>query len=520
MTDSADIAAACAEVAADHGVTLAFGVPGGGPNLELIDALMRRGVRFVLAHSETGAAIMAAAHGHLSGTPGLAIATRGPGVTAAANGVAQATLDRSPLLFLTDTVRSADRERVGHQRFDQVAAMAPLTKASGVLGHQDPSGTVAEAIELAMAAPEGAVHLEVDPSAAGHVTAGRQATGPSDAVDQVKRSIVGAVRPLIIVGSGALRHLRSVRAFIEDSGCPVLTTYQATGVLGPDHPQYGGIFTNGASERLLLEQADLIISIGLDAVEPIPAAWNYDMPVVMVSDWWPGRYIPSARTVVGSVEETLAAIPPLSHTWPARSAEQARRGVQADLRRADSGFGPIALVEAVASAMPDQAIATVDAGAHFLAVMPFWPAHEPDEVLISNGLATMGFAVPAAIGAALARPGRPVVAFVGDGGLGMTLAELESIVRLDLPVTVVVFNDNRLSLIAIKQGAAGGGPGAVDYAPIDFSAVARGMGMPASVATSVAEVRHLLSAMAPGPSLVDARIDPGAYPELIRITRG
>ena len=182
----------------------------------------------------------------------------------------------------------------------------------------------------------------------------------------------------------------------------------------------------------------------------------------------------------------------------------------------------------------------MDAGAHMLVAMPMWSVEDPDRVLISNGLATMGFALPAAIGAAFARPGEPVVCLVGDGGIGMVLAELETLARCRIDVTVVVFNDATLSLIKLKQGAGQGGEPAVGYAPIDFAAVAEGMGVPAAVVTTPAELGELLLRVGSGtegdrdrgrsaggrpwpgrgPRLIDARVDPSGYPEVLRIIRG
>jgi acetolactate synthase I/II/III large subunit len=141
-------------------------------------------------------------------------------------------------------------------------------------------------------------------------------------------------------------------------------------------------------------------------------------------------------------------------------------------------------------------------------------------VLISNGLATMGFALPAAIGAALAHPGRRVACFVGDGGLGMVLAELETLARLRLDVTVVVFDDATLTLIRLKQQQAQGGAGAVGYGPVDFAGAATALGVPGTVADDVDGLRRALAAPGRGPRLVDARIDPAAYPHVIRAIRG
>jgi acetolactate synthase-1/2/3 large subunit len=175
-------------------------------------------------------------------------------------------------------------------------------------------------------------------------------------------------------------------------------------------------------------------------------------------------------------------------------------------------------VVATAAAAAPQATVTVDAGAHFLYAVPGWPAQRPHGLLVSNGLATMGFALPAGIGAALARPTEPVVAFTGDGGLAICMGELETVARLGLDVTVVVFDDAALSLIAIKQGPAHGGDGAVRFAPVDHAAVARGFGLAAHRVETPAQLAAALAE--PGPKLVSAAVDPAVYSHAIHVTRG
>ena len=172
---------------------------------------------------------------------------------------------------------------------------------------------------------------------------------------------------------------------------------------------------------------------------------------------------------------------------------------------------------------PPEAIATVDSGAHMLAVMPLWPADEPRRLLISSGLATMGYALPAAIAAALHAPDAPVIAFTGDGGLGMTLMELETAVRHRLRVIVVVFNDSALSLIKIKQSATGqGGAGAASYGRTSFAIAAAAMRVAAASVTDPEELAAALAAALTrdGPTLIDARVDPAGYPALLDLTRG
>ena len=249
-------------------------------------------------------------------------------------------------------------------------------------------------------------------------------------------------------------------------GAPVLSTYQAAGLVDTDGPLGAGLFTNGVLERPVLDAADLIITVGLDLVEPIPAPWTQAAPVVRLSSVIQlDDYLPATIDVVGPLAETARTVLQPNHSWADGEATALCSQARDCIRHAESSdtFGPVQLVETAIAALPDTITTTVDAGAHFLAVMPLWPVSEPFRLLISNGLATMAFAVPAAIGAAIARPGEPVLAFTGDGGMSMTMAELETIARLQLPITVVVFNDATLSLIRIKQTPEHGGDRAVAY---------------------------------------------------------
>lgn len=272
----------------------------------------------------------------------------------------------------------------------------------------------------------------------------------------------------------------------------------------------------------MLEAADLVITIGLDPVEPIPAPWALDCPVIRISTTAEtDPYLPCSVDVVGDIASSVETICSGAGEWEPDAGERFRTASRDRLRPDPSGtFGPIELVDAAIASRPDDLTVTVDAGAHFLAIMPLWPVARPQRLLISNGLATMGFAVPAAIGAAIARPDEPVLALTGDGGMSMVLGELETIARLDLPITIVVFDDARLSLIEIKQTDAHGGSDAVRYSPVDYAAMASAAGLAGS---SVTSAEALTAALADGwnqPRLIAAQIDPSAYPHLIATTRG
>ncbi|HEY7627580.1 MAG TPA: thiamine pyrophosphate-dependent enzyme, partial [Ilumatobacteraceae bacterium] len=405
--------------------------------------------------------------------------------------------------------------------------LGALSKWSGALANTpDASGVVRAALDLAAARPAGAVHLDYDPPGRGGEVPVLPDSPPTADDSQIERAafmVSNASKPVAIVGLESVAAASGVMATLERLGCPILTTYQALGVVAEGHPQQAGLFTSGVIESALIEQCDLVLAVGLDQVEPMPFRWRYDVPVVSVSERPAcSTLVPITVEVIGPLVAMLDRVVGSSvSAWPTGSGAAALAAARETLAATSSGtFGPLELARRVAAKAPADAIATVDAGAHFLAIMPFWPAATPLQLLISNGLATMGFALPAAIGAALARPARPIVCLVGDGGLAMTLAELETVARLSLPVTVVVFDDAALSLIEVKQKPGQGGHDAVRFGPIDYAGVARAMGLDAAVATTGSELSRLLDGGSDRPRLIDARIDPATYPRLITATRG
>ncbi|MGE5286179.1 MAG: thiamine pyrophosphate-binding protein [Micromonosporaceae bacterium] len=540
-------AAAIAGALSEAGTRLLFGLPGGGPNLDVVGAACDRGIRFVLAHGETAATIMAATYADLTGTPGAVVVTRGPGLASAVNGIAHAALDHLPLVVIADTVSSHDRERISHQRLDQATlgrsvAKAAVTVAGGRTGdaEQAPDGaeqTAGLAVRLALTPPAGPVVVNVDGAPRGLGPAG---TGDGDAVRACPRrddlapltaALAKAKRPVMLLGPGALPHTSAVRAAIAGSGIPVLHTYRVRGIVPDSWPEAAGLLTGGTMESPLLSAADLIVGLGVDPVELIPAPWDYSAPTLLVTEDPPG----SAAYFTGGAELAAplpAAIEILAshragNTWPPDTGRRAKTAVIRELSRTfatgSKRLTPHDVVTVVRAHTPAETIATVDAGAHMLVAMPLWPVEEPRRLLISSGLATMGYALPAAIAAALCAPGRPVVAFTGDGGLGMALMEIETAVRLRLPIVVVVFNDAALSLIKIKQRPYGqGGAEAVGYCRTSFAGVATAMGAAGVCVTGTAELTAAITAALgrEGPTLIDAHVDPGAYPAVMDLTRG
>lgn len=500
-----------------RGCTHVFGVPGGGPNLELIGELERNGIEFVLAHGESGAAMMASAHGLTTGTLSAVVVTRGPGVSSVVNGAAQATLDRAPLVVITDTVPMSQRERVAHQRFDQRAVLRPVTLRTARIGDDVTAEEMVDLLSCVDGGRSGAVHLDLDAGASTDIDPPRSVDQPmtAAAADVVRVRLEGSEHPVVITGIHAPDNLSGP---LESFGAPVLTTYQGAGALAEGHPLLAGMFTNAEPERQLLVDADMVVLIGFDDVEPMPGPWPGTAEVVAIDPVPTShRFAPVSWAYVGEPADVLPERRP-SHS----GAREHLRSVRARLSDAARPLGPIELVRSAAEVWPDDGMVTVDAGAHFLAVLPFWPVTRRRQLLISNGLATMGYALPAAIGASLASPDRSVLSLTGDGGLQMMLAELETLQRLQLPVCVTVFNDSELTLIKLKQRDGQGDQRAIRYGASNFAAIAEGFGMLATVVDNAENLheafRSALDARAP--YLIDVRIDPTEYRHIMAVSRG
>jgi len=527
------------------GVQRIFGVPGGGSNLELLEAARAAGLPFVLCHQESAACIMAAVTGELTGTPGAALSTLGPGVSASATGLAHAFLDRSPLIYLSDRHPGAALDFATHQAFDHAAFLAPVVKGSVVVTADSASHWIAHAAQLALKEPRGPVHLDLPadvasrpavPFAASITSAPLPQPSQAD-LDGAAAMIRRAKRPVVLVGlqcrGGDAKWLR---AFAEALPAPVLATYKAKGALPDPHPLALGIFTGGALEEPVVGRADLIIAFGLDTVELIPRRWSYTAPVLSLarspSDAperrvaGSGAYFAPALELVGDLGLVLEELAPRLREhhadWDVAEVDRLRRERQRALEIQVPGLAPHRIVQIAREYTPAGTIATADAGAHMFQAAEYWYAVAPGEFLISNGLATMGFALPAAVAAQLVHPERRVLCLTGDGGFMMVASELETVARLRLPITIIVFDDAALSLIEVKQEQKGYAGASMGYTGPDLVALARSFGVAARAATDEAGFRSALTAAQgePGPTLIDARIDPSGYRTMLEIVRG
>ena len=520
-----------------RGTRFAFGVPGGGVSLDLLAAAQSAGMRTVITAREDAAAMMAGVAGRLADAPGLAFSTKGPGLASATNGLASALLDRMPLLFVAENFDAAELAYLSHQVFDQAALAAGLFgDVAGGKAHvlQASAQAVAPALDMLVTAPEGPSLLLADPklmtNPVGNLESSSIASSQINAaaIERACGLIRKARRPVLVAGLEATKSViaAEVRNLATALGAPALVTYMAKGVVPDAHPNFAGIFTGGAIEQSTVGAADLIILAGLDPVELIRKPWPYDAPVVdLCAHAHSPHYFEPAARVQGDLAAMLATIAGEVSGCDWRDTEIAhqRKTFHTGMTMTgDDGLTAEAVVQEVGQAFEFKPRLTVDAGAHMFSSCAFWQARDPLDVLISNGLASMGFSLPAAIAAALHDPERGAVAMTGDGGLLMCLGELKTAAAMDANLTVVVFNDARLSLIDIKREERQMGDLGLSWEAPDFAEVARGFGFTAWRADDLDTLRTSTRAAAAtsGPCLIDARIDASGYRSQLRTLRG
>jgi acetolactate synthase-1/2/3 large subunit len=521
---------------ADEGVRFIFGVPGGECNLDVIAAAEKQGLRFILTRTETSAAMMACVASEISGAPGVAMTTRGPGLAAASNGVAYADLDRAAMLLIADGYED-DQGYISHQRIDQTAILAPMLRASSNLRGADPIEEVDRLLNAATGNPPGPAYLEVAGSfirrpgkaAPGDRVSSAIAKPDQAALSEARSLIASARRPILLAGLQARSPdaAAALRAFVDATGCPVLATYKAKGVISENTPPGLGLYANGVPEQPLIGSADLIILYGFDPVEGPPQVWRYGAipSVELTNHAFDDPLFAPTVSVIGDITASIGALGDAADAsgWP--PAELAQRKDQlwaaAQIFTGD-GISPAALVRAAQKALPDDSRITIDAGAHMLPVLHSWRCDAPNLSLISRGLSTMGFAIPAAIAASLVDPERTTVAFTGDGGAMMCLGELGTAIQNGATPLVVVFNDSSLTLIGSKQRRRQLAPAGVDFSHTDFAQVASGFGWHARRVTEEGELAAAFAeALASGgPALIDVEINPESYDALILAIRG
>lgn len=526
----------CAEILARTlraaGVRRIFGLPG-GEILQFVEAARASGIDFILARHEAHAAFMADATAQLSGVPGVCVSTLGPGAINMTLGVANAFLDRSPVIAITAAHAHANAPYATHQNLDLNGVYRPFTKLTCTLDGSDTYLKVQRALRVALTPRRGPAHVALpsdvscsDDRETTEPVSPREpdspAGPPAEAREGVRVAIAGARRPIALLGFDLSpeAHARAVRTFVERLAVPVFVTPKAKGILSEDHPLFCGVCAGVAADAEVLEffhRADLLIGIGFDPVES-DKVWHRTMRLVSIGpvSIAAREYRPYAECV-GDVPEILSAFGQCGlgpFAWTSADFDGVRAAIDDALRPppAKRGLSGYELTRRLRELFPPETVFTTDVGSVKMVTTQAWRSYQPSTFLVSNGLSAMGYSLPAAIAARLHDPGRPVLCTVGDGGFAMTIGELETCVRERLALTVVVFNDSSLSLIDVAQQRRGYPTVGVRFSPVDFAAASRGFGVWARRVETMDELEAAVrDAPRDGPAVIDAIIDPAEY---------
>jgi acetolactate synthase I/II/III large subunit len=502
----------------NEGLQHMFGVPG-EENIAVLEAILDSNIHFLQTRHEQGAAFMADVQGRLTGKASVCLATLGPGATNLLTGVADANMDRAPLVAITAQADTERFHKESHQYLDLISLYRPAVKWNAQLVRpQVVPEAVRKAFKVAQTEKLGATHLDFPEDVAeAEAAAGLEPlipqqpfpTEPSDQQIERAAKIISAARdPIVLAGNGIARGRASeaLRHFVEIIGIPVVETFMGKGNLPDSHPLCLG--TVGLQDHDYvscgLDRADVVICVGYDLVEYAPARWNprRDKRIVHV-DSSPAEVDAAYQVAVGvqgGIAESLMRIAKRASTrgnsGTIRGANELREIIQKEFRAEAEGdsfpLKPQRVVRALRQVLGDNDILISDVGAHKLWIARMYPCMAPNTCVISNGFASMGIALPGAIGAKLLYPDRRVLAACGDGGFLMSAQELETAVRAGTQFVVLIFEDSAYGVIKWKQLKRYGRPAFVDFRNPNFAALAESFGCRGYRVTAVQELEPML----------------------------
>ncbi len=496
-----------------EGVRYVFGIPG-EETLDLNESLSDSSVQFIPVRHEQGGAYMADAYGRLTGRAGVCLGTLGPGATNLVTAVADAFLDRAPLVALTGQSDIERMHKESHQYIDLIGIMRPIVKWNARVSSPE---IIPEVVRKAFAVAEsekpGATHLELpedvmqrplDASPLPRHTPVQPEPGGRD-LQRAAEMIDNARNPLALAGNGAIRGhaARALRSFVHNTGIPVAETFMAKGLVDYEDPKALGTIGLQARDYEMagFDDADLVIAIGYDLVEHSPKHWNpkRDKQIIMIDSVAAEidqNFVPDVE-LIGDIAHVLARLAAdCSRSQTTAGTSRLHEVVMAALNEArDDDHFPVRPPRALwdlRQALGRDDILVSDVGLHKLWIGRMFPAHEPGTVLIANGLAGMGFALPTAIGAKLVHPDRKVVAVSGDGGFLMNVQELETASRLGTAVVNVIWENAQFGSIVWKQDKKFGRHFGVDFGNPDFVKLAESFGLPAWRCSSAEDFPRVL----------------------------
>ena len=515
-----------------HGVEIVFGIPG-VHTLELYRGLEGSSIRHVLVRHEQGAGFAADGYGRVTGKPGVCLLISGPGVTNAATPMGQAYSDSVPMIVISSTCSTGSLGRgwgMLHEATDQRAASAPLTAFSRTaFSAEDVSDALDQAFALFSAARPRPVHIEIpidvlSRSCNVKASVAEPAAAPEASEDEIGQAaeMLGAAKsPMIVVGGGARGAGRAIAGIAERCGAAILTTVAAKGCVPDAHPLHLGCLLSCAAGRALLAEADTVLALGTELAET--DTWverlefgggliRVDIDAAKLGDRYPASL--AIHADAGATAARIAAALESDRPAPRRAEAEARIArIRAQIL---DGPGELAarhqaVLDVLRAALPEDGVVVTDMTQIAYAGHVGYPVSRPDCWLHPNGYGTLGYALPAAIGAKLGAPERPVVALVGDAGLLFTVQELATAVDEGLCLPILLWNNDGLGQIRDDMIAKGIAEIGVSPRNPDFIALGRAFGCRTAAPDTPAKLRPALEdALAhSGPTLIEMR-DPGA----------
>jgi acetolactate synthase-1/2/3 large subunit len=530
-----------------EGVTHIFGVPG-EENADFVMSLVDSDIEFVLCRHEQSAAFIADVYGRLTGKAGVCLSTLGPGATNLVTGLADANMDRAPVVAIIGQGSTKRLHKESHQNMDAIAMVQPVSKwAHSVVDGETIPEVVRKAFKLAEAEKPGVTVIELPEDVAKEevtvepmpVYRTRRPGADHKTVSRAVDRMVAAKRPVILAGNGAIRKRAAtqLRRLAHKTGIPVVNTFMGKGAVPMEDKHC--LFTMGLQGKdhinHAMDQVDLVITVGYDLVEYSPSFWNADMKKKVVHiDFLPAEidyHYTVEVDVVGDIADALWQINmelerhhagrlPLQNidSW-----QRLRNTIQKDfaMEKDDNSFPlkPQKVLWDVREYLGPGDYLLSDVGAHKMWISRYYQCHRANTCLISNGFCSMGFALPGAIGAKLAQPDKKVLAICGDAGFLMNVQELETAVRLKLNVVYMVWEDGEYGLIKWKQqNQFDGRHSKLEFGNPDWELLAKSFGM---WGKNVAGPQELITALEdafrqPGPALIALPID---YGENLKLTK-
>lgn len=523
----------------NHDVEYIFGIPGAKID-RVFDTLEDKGPKLIVARHEQNAAFMAQGIGRMTGNPGVVITTSGPGVSNLATGLVTATDEGDPILAISGQVKRSDLLKRSHQSMKNVAMMEPVTKyAVEVNDPNTLSETIANAYREAKSGKPGASFVSIPQDVTDSlvsVKAIKPLTDPKlgsasvDDINYLAQAIRNAQLPVLLLGNGAStsKVTQAIRQLLTAVKLPVVETFQGAGIVSRELEEdtfFGrvGLFRNQPGD-MLLKKADLVIAIGYDPIEYEARNWNAEISariiVIDVAQAEIDTYFQPERELIGDIADTIQlllpaingySLPKTSVAYLQNLKKNVVEDVKFDRKTKDGLVHPLDVIDVLQDNTTDDMTVTVDVGSHYIWTARYFKSYEPRHLLFSNGMQTLGVALPWAISAALIRPNTTIISLSGDGGFLFSAQELETAVRFQLPIIHLIWNDGKYNMVEFQEEMKYGRSSGVDFGPVDFVKYAESFGARGYRVDGKESfeqiLKQVLEEVKHGPILIDIPID-------------